>query len=283
MDGTPWMQRLLVRLFRVLPQGFLYGVASVFVLPFYILLDRRGRRGSYLFARQLGMGRLRSAFHVAGNFYNMGKVVLDRFAAYAGKKFQMVYSDVSVYYDQTAKPEPLLLLSSHVGNYEMVGYMLPVPKPMKVLVYGGESETVMENRGRLFGEMDIQMVPVKEDLSHLFIIDKALSDGEIVSLPSDRPFGSRKVFRLPFLGKEAAFPAGPFTLAVRRELPAIMAPYVIKEGRRQYKILLDVLTIPSEGTATEKARALAAQYVASLEKVARQWPLQWYNFYDFWQ
>lgn len=282
-DGTPWMQRTLVRLFRVLPLGFLYGLASVLVLPFYLLLDRRGRRGSYRFARQLGMGRFRSAVHVACNFYRMGQVVLDRFAAYAGKKFQIVYSDESAYKRQTDRPDPLLMLSSHVGNYEMVGYMLPVPKPMKVLVYSGESETVMEHRKRLFGAMDIEMVPVREDLSHLFILDKALADGEIVSLPSDRPFGSRKVFRLPFLGKEATFPAGPFTLAVRRELKAILAVYGVKEGRRQYRIHLDDLTIPEEGSPAEKARALARQYVTSLENAARRWPSQWYNFYDFWQ
>ena len=278
------MQRTLVRLFRVLPLGFLYAVSTVLVLPFYILLDRRGRRGSYRFARQLGYSRFRSVLHVVDNFFHMGQVVLDRFAAYAGKPFQVVYTDFSVYERQTAIPEdPLLLLSSHVGNYEMIGYMLPTPKPMKVLVFGGESDTVMRHRGRLFNASNIEMVPVKEDLSHLFILDRAISSGEIVSLPSDRPFGSRKVFRLPFLGKEAAFPAGPFTLAVRREVKGIMAAYAIKEGRRKYRIILDKLEMPETGTDREKALAVAAQYVSSLERVARAWPGQWYNFYDFWQ
>ena len=278
------MQRTLIRLFRVLPLGFLYALSSALVLPFYILLDRRGRRGSYQFARQLGMGRFRSVLHVVSNFYHMGQVVLDRFAAYSGKPFQVVYTDFSVYERQTAvREEPLLLLSSHMGNYEMIGYMLPTPKPMKVLVFGGESDTVMANRGRLFLASNIEMVPVKQDLSHLFILDQAIVDGEIVSLPSDRPFGSRKVFRLPFLGKEAAFPAGPFTMAVRREVKGILAAYAIKEARRKYRIILDKIELPEDGTDREKALSLASQYVSSLERVACQWPSQWYNFYDFWQ
>ena len=278
------MQRALIRLFRVLPMGFLYALATVFVLPFYILLDPRGRRGAYLFARQLGMGRFRSVLHVVDSFYHMGQVVLDRFAAYAGKSFEVVYTDFSVYERQTAvKEEPLLLLSSHVGNYEMIGYMLPTPKPMKVLVFGGESETVMRNRGRLFNASNIEMVPVKEDLSHLFILDRAITEGEIVSLPSDRPFGSRKVLRLPFLGKDAAFPTGPFTMAVRRDVKGIMAAYAIKVARRKYRIILDKLEMPEEGSAQERTVALASQYVSSLERVAREWPGQWYNFYDFWK
>ena len=278
------MQRTLIRLFRVLPLGFLYGLSTVLVLPFYLLLDRRGRRGSYRFARQLGMGRFRSILHVVNNFFHMGQVVLDRFAAYSGKPFQVVYTDFSVYERQTAvQDEPLLLLSSHVGNYEMIGYMLPTPKPMKVLVFGGESDTVMHHRGRLFDASNIEMVPVKEDLSHLFILDGAITRGEIVSLPADRPFGSRKVLRLPFLGREAAFPAGPFTMAVRRDVKGILAAYAIKEARRKYRIILDKIEMPAEGSDREKALSLASQYVSSLEKVARQWPGQWYNFYDFWQ
>ena len=56
-DGTPWMQRTLVRLFRWVPLGVLYGVMAL-VVPFYMLLDRKGSRASYSFARRrLGKSR----------------------------------------------------------------------------------------------------------------------------------------------------------------------------------------------------------------------------------
>lgn len=275
------MQRTLVRLFRVLPLVLCYGFMAL-AIPFYVLFDSRGRRASYRFYRQrMGYGRLHSAVSVFRNMYQMGTVVVDRFAAYGGKRFEMVSADISAFDTLAEKPEGFMMLGSHVGNFEMVGYMLPSKRPIKVLVYAGESATVMENRNRMFGKTNIEMVPVKKDLSHLFIMNNALADGEIISLPADRPFGSLKTLRLPFLGADAAFPAGPFTLAVQREAPTL-AVFVMREKRKLYRIVIERLPVPETGTSAQKVEAMAKSYVAVLEKVVRQWPLQWYNFYDFW-
>jgi len=278
-DGTPWMQRTLIRLVKVLPLWLMYGVMAL-AIPFYVLFDVGGRRASYRFFRKrIGYGPLRSALHVFKNMYNMGKVVIDRFAAYAGMRFTMECNNLNVLHD---KEGAFLTLSSHVGNYEMAGYMLRTPKPMKVLVYAGETATVMQNRGRLFGNGNITMVPVMPDLSHLFTLNAALSEGEIASLPADRSFGSRKTFRLPFLGADASFPAGPFTLAVQREVPAV-AIFGVKTGRKKYRVILEDLPLPQGSTPQEKARSLAVSYVESLERVVREVPDQWYNFFDFWK
>ncbi len=43
--------------------------------------------------------------------------------------------------------------SSHIGNYEIAGYSLPTEeKRFNALVFGGEKESVMTNRNRLFKE-----------------------------------------------------------------------------------------------------------------------------------
>ena len=43
--------------------------------------------------------------------------------------------------------------------------------------------------------------------------------------------------------------------------------------------------LPEPEGATKQARiqALADAYAATLESVVRQYPDQWYNFYDFWK
>ena len=275
------MQQELLGLVRVFPLWLSYGVMAV-AIPFYVLADGRARRASYRFYRlRMGYGCLKSAAAVFRNMYNMGKVVIDRFCAYAGKKYRIESTDLAVYERMASAQGGLVVLSSHVGNYEMVGYMLPSPKPRKVLVYGGETATVMKNRDKLFSSTNVSMVPVKEDLSHIFALNNALADGEIVSVPADRTFGSRKTLRIPFLGADAAFPAGPFTLAVQREVP-VVAMFVMKESRKLYRARVQQLPVPQEGTRAQKVQALAAAYVKVLEEVVRQWPEQWYNFYDFW-
>jgi predicted LPLAT superfamily acyltransferase len=42
------------------------------------------------------------------------------------------------------------------------------------------------------------------------------------------------------------------------------------------------LEIPQEGTSAQRAKALAVSYVSILETMARRYPEQWYNFFDFW-
>ena len=59
-------------------------------------------------------------------------------------------------------------------------------------MFYGEKQTVMENRTDMFSDKNIRMIPVKNDMSHLFLIDHALQQGEIVSMPADRIFGSQK-------------------------------------------------------------------------------------------
>ena len=275
------MQRTLIRLFRILPLGVLYGCMAL-VIPFYMLFAK-GFKASYRFFRKrIGYGPVKSFFHVYRNEFAFGQVVLDRFAAFAGKKFDMEVPRMDLFRELCAGQDGFVQLSSHVGNYEMVGYSLVSPKPINALVFAGETATVMQNRALLFGATNVRMVPVSEDLSHIFSLNNALADGEIASLPGDRVFGSKKTVLCPFFGEPAPFPAGPFTLAAQRGAPVLLV-FVMKEGRRRYKVLLERLPDPEGATRQERVQFLADAYAAALEAVVRQYPEQWYNFYDFWK
>ncbi len=259
----------------------MYGITFI-TIPFYLLNGSTSSASYSFFRNRIGYGRLRSALYVFRNMYNMGKVVMDRFAVYAGRSFGMQSTDLNIYYGLTMKDGPVIMLSSHVGNYEMAGYMLPSPRPHKVLVYAGETATIMQNRARVFGNTQVEMIPVSDDMSHLFALNNALADGEMVSLPADRLFGSHKAVSVPFFGESADFPLGPFNLAVQREAP-VLVPFVMKVGVHLYKVILKRLDVPAEGTHQEKVQALAGAYAQVLESVVRQYPDQWYNFYDFWR
>ena len=157
-DGTPWMQRTLIRLFRILPLGVLYGCMAL-VIPFYMLFAK-GFKASYTFYRKrMGYGPVKSFFYVYKNEFAFGQVVLDRFAAYAGKKFDMEVPRMDLFRELCAGEDGFVQLSSHVGNYEMVGYSLVSPKPINALVFAGETATVMRNRALLFGATNVRMVP----------------------------------------------------------------------------------------------------------------------------
>lgn len=274
------MQRTLVRLFRWMPLGVLYGIMAL-VVPFYMLLDRKGYRASRSFARKrLGLGRLASFFYVYRNEYRMGQIVLDRFAAFAGKRYELEREGVERFYELAGSGKGFLMLSSHTGCFELVGLQLPSPVPIHALVFPGETETVMKHRSRMFGQTNVSMIAAREDLSHLFEISNALADGQIVSMPGDRVFGARRTVHARFFGAEAAFPSGPFSLALQREVPVLFV-MVMKEGCRRYRVYAEELQ-PQGQTRGERLQSLVDAYAGMLERIIRRYPDQWFNFYDFW-
>ena len=281
-DGTPFMQKALIVLFKVVPLEVAYGVMAL-VVPFYMLFNHKGYTAMYhFFRRRLGKGPLNSFVHVYLNHYAFGQVVLDRFATYANRRFQIEVDGNENFRSLNEAEGSFMMLSSHVGNYEQAGYALTSDrKQFYALVYGGESATVMKERSKQFEGSNIHMIPVKGDMSHLFILNKALDDGDIVSMPADRCYGSGKSVKCRFFGAEARFPLGPFVTAVQKEVP-VLAVAVMKVGRRKYTAYVRPLNTDRTLPRKEQTAALAQSFASTLEEIVRRHPHQWYNYYEFW-
>ena len=282
-DGQPWMQRSLIAMFRVLPLWLLYGVMAL-VVPFYMIFNRKGYQAIYsLFRERMGYIPLKSFGNVYLNHFRFGQVILDRFGAYAGKKYQFECEGLERMDYLESLPEGFLMLSSHVGCYEMAGYSLcPKTKKMNALVYAGETATVMENRQRILGQNNVQMVPVKEDLSHLFALNAAIDNGDIVSMPADRIFGSQKSVECQFFGAKANFPLGAFAMAVQKDIP-VLAVFVMKEGMKKYRAYVQEVFCDRQANKREQMAQMAQSFAERLETIVRRYPTQWFNYFDFWQ
>lgn len=281
--GNGWMHRWLVRMLRVIDVRLLYAFTFVFVVPPTMIFNGSARDAIYRFYRRgFRYGRLRSAWMAYKNHCAFSQVVIDRFAMYAGKKFRIDIEGYEEFSRLSSQPGGFVQLSAHVGNYEIAGYSLVAEsKRFNALVFGGEKATVMANRSRMFDGNNIRMIPMSEDMSHLFVIDRALADGEILSMPADRVFGSQKTFDVPFLGRSAGFPQGPFVLAAMRGAP-VLSVTVMKKSALTYVITVRRVEAPDGGNVRQRAAALAARYVALLEETVRKHPAQWYNYFDFW-
>ena len=282
-DGQPWMQRSLIAMFRVLPLWLLYGVMAL-VVPFYMLFNRKGYKAMYRFFRErFGYGRWKSFWKVYANHFRFGQIILDRFGVYAGKNYHFIKEGQELMDELETHPEGFLLLSSHVGNYEIAGYSLkPKRKRFNALVYAGETATVMENRQRLLSQNNMSMIIVNEDLSHLFAINTALDNGEMVSMPADRIFGSQKNAECQFFGEKARFPLGAFATAVQKEIP-VLAVFVMKEGMKKYHAFVREIKCDRSANKREQMNQLAQNFACQLEEIVRRYPTQWFNYFDFWQ
>lgn len=276
------MHRWLIRLLRVIDVRFLYVFADIFVVPVCLIINDSRRTSFFFYHDILGYGYFSAVWNVYLNHCSFAHIVLDRFAMYAGCRFDVTVEGLEDFNRLAERDEGFLHLSSHIGNYEIAGYTLVSErKTINAVVFEHEKESVMSNRSRMFGRTNIRMIALRQDMSHLYEIDSAICRGEIVSFPTDRCSGASRYVELPFLGRPARFPQGPFSVATMRGTD-VLAVNVMKESWKRYRIYVTPLDYDRTLPRRQQMEHLSAAYVAELERMVRLYPRQWFNFYDFW-
>ena len=281
-DGLPWMIRSLVAVMRVLDRRAIYLVMAL-IVPFYMIFNHNGYKAIYRFFRQrFGLGPLKSFLKVYANHFRFGQVIVDRYAAYAGKRFRFDFDGNDMFLAMLNQPGGFVQLSSHIGNYEMVGYSLTsTTKRINGLFYGGESEVMMDFRRKILSMHNIGLIEVNGSMEHIFQMNAAIDRGEIVSMTGDRMLGSPKSFRCQFMGADANFPMGPFALAVQKEVP-IVAVFCMRDKGGVYKVYVRKITAAPGLPPRASMQDMAQKFAVELEAMVRLYPTQWFNYYDFW-
>ena len=62
----------------------------------------------------------------------------------------------------------------------------------------------------------------------------------------------------------------------------VLAVNVMKVSAKYYKVYVKRLSYDKQASRKEQMQQLTDSYVKELERKVRQYPLQWFNFYDFW-
>lgn len=89
---------------------------------------------------------------------------------------------------------------------------------------------------------------------------------------------------VPFLGRDAPFPQGPYVLAHLLECPVYLMFCIRQNGR--YRLYFEMFAERINLPGRDKQAAIGAwaeRYAKRLESFALIDPFQWYNFFDFWQ
>lgn len=280
--GNGWMHKWLIRMLRYSDVRLWYAFVAVCVVPVCLLVNPAQKIIYRYFRKRWHYSKVRAALATYRNFYLFAQVVIDKFAMYAGKHFNIEIVGNEHFLDLASREEGFVQLSAHVGNYEIAGYSLVAEKKrFNALVFGGEKASVMKNRDRMFANTNINMIGINADMSHLFEINSALANGEIVSMPGDRIFGSEKFICIDFLGAKAHLPVGPFSVATMRGLDCL-AVNVMKTGSKSYLIYATPLIYNKQAPRPEQVRGLADSYVRELERILTMYPEQWYNYFEFW-
>ena len=212
------------------------------------------------------------------NFYNFGKSLIDRIAMMSSKKGHFTYSfnNEKVLREMSDNQKGGILISGHLGNWENAGNLIHerITNTINIVMLDAEVEKIKSFLELKTGGPKYNLIPIKNDLSHLIIIHKALKRNELIALHADRTSEGAKALELDFLKGKANFPIGPFILAQKFKVP-ITFVYAVKTTKFHYELYA---TDPLEGLDAEN---IARKYVKHLEEMVLKYPTQWFNFYKY--
>ncbi|MBA3708056.1 MAG: hypothetical protein H0W83_04435 [Planctomycetes bacterium] len=185
-------------------------------------------------------------------------------------------------------PQGCILLSAHLGNWELAGRWLTRHEhgTVNIVMLLDEDPEVREQLTSAMGDHPFGIIDLRDPFGASLEIAAALHRGETCCMLGDRTAGSdRNAVAVPFLGEPARFPTGPFIAAA--VTGALIVPiFSVKSGIDTYFIEADepfTLSFSSRATRQAELTAAVARWAKLLERVVRRHPLQWQNFYDFWK
>jgi lauroyl/myristoyl acyltransferase len=171
----------------------------------------------------------------------------------------------------------IISVTAHVGNWEMAGRVLANHSARRThVVVAPEEVPALERWVRRDGD-GMRFVPRTHPGVGIEML-AALRRGDVVALQGDRALGTRGDVLIPFFGRPAPFPLGPFVLARAARVPIVPA-FCVLDGGSRYALRIEAPIRVSAGEEEAAARA----WVAMLEGVVRQYPTQWFNFFDVWR
>jgi predicted LPLAT superfamily acyltransferase len=265
------------------------------VTTYFFLSHPRARRASRRFLAAAGAPATTAmSFH---HFFSFSISILDKVAAWyapARVPVELPEEARALFMSTLAGGRGMLLLSAHLGNLELaraIATLIPGVH-INALVYTQNSQKLNAMLEETSDDYALKLICVDEIGPETAVLLRSKVDaGEVVVIVGDRvPVTGRAVGRTQaatvqadFLGTPAPFAVGPYVLAHVLECPVLLF-FCLREGRG-YRVYIEPfaerIVLPREGRMAATA-AWAGRYAARLAAYAARFPLQWYNFYDFW-
>lgn len=294
----------------VLGTHFVYGFFRLFgrlgvqwvlypVVLFYWLLSRRAREASMDYLLKAYAFDPRSFPHQPTwrtsfrHFIQFANVLIDKIAA-ANAQFpasQLRHEGAETILPLLQAGKGGIILTAHMGCLELMQLAASWRESMRIniLVHTRHAERFNAILKRTDPSQRVRFLQVTElDPATAAMLAERVAQGEFIAIAGDRvAIRSKRNAKARFLGHSAAFPLGPHILSGLLHCPVFyMTCLHSSPSSTSY---IGVIELASTGFAlprNQREQVLETQlgaYVAWLERQVARAPLDWFNFFPFWQ
>ncbi len=290
-----WGIKILVWVYQVLGRG-VFRLLLRPVVSYYFIKGRTARNASREYLQQLGRffpelafsGSLSESYR---HFLSFGENLLDKIIVWSGSisPEQVDFPNRQLLLDLLEQKRGAILLSGHIGNLEICQAIANLRGHihLNILVHTRHAEKFNRLLGSSVPSATIQLIQVTEINPGIAIeLQEKIERGEFLVLVGDRiPVSGGRTVPAKFLGKDAAFPQGPYLLASLLHCPVYTLFCYAVDGRFRVDLepFAESIRIPrTEPQRLQQLESLARRYAERLENLCHIQPLQWFNFYPYW-
>lgn len=279
--GTVLGYKIFVNIMKKLGIKAAYSVL-IFVAFYYFITAYSSNKSIYEYFRyRLNFSVLKSILSVYKSYYTFGQTLIDKTAINAGlrNKYSYEFDGIKLLKNLLDQKQGGILISAHVGNFEVAEHFfadIDFDCQINLVTTDLERNVIKEYLESISMKPSVKFILIQEDLSHIFEINNALSRNELICFTGDRYFEGNKTMSEVLLGKQANFPAGPFSIASRLKVPVAFV-YVMKEKKLHYHLYARQANFKHRD-----ANALLKEFCVNLETIVKKYPYQWFNYFDFW-
>lgn len=288
--GGVWLFRICA--FLVPHAGTLGArLGSYLIATGFLLVAGRHQFGSLDYFRRLDprTGTLVLWMRTWRRYASFGRILCDRFQAWLNQdRFRFVYGDPDLLRRTVTGNRGVILLAAHLGNWELSGFRLTrmATAVVNLVMVRGDDGPIQDFVDARMRQSNVRVIDPRDPLGASLAIHTALKNGEVVCMLGDRVFGEQPWCHVDFLGGKARFPLGPFHAAAITGAPIVVC-FLMKRGDRDYFLYIDPpWHIPNPGRGPQRRltlEAAAQRWARRLECQVRRYPMQWHNFYEFWE
>ncbi len=292
--GAYWGMRTLAGIYRVLGRRICLAAMTPVVLYFFLTGAEQRRASRDYLDRLWRAGKLSrkpGAWMSLRHFMSFGSSALDKLAAWTGAvpRTTLQGESMALLDEVEASGRGAFIITAHIGNPEVVRAVAALNHkvPVNVLMHTEHAQLFNRLIREFSPNSPVRAFPVtKVGVDTAVILSEAIGRGEWVVIAGDRAPVSEagRVIDALFLGEPALFPQGPYILGSLLKAPAFLL-FCVRDGRHfrvHFSRFAEVIDLP-RADRLGAIRRYASRYAEALEARVAETPLQWFNFYPFWQ
>ncbi|UPW19344.1 glycosyltransferase family 2 protein [Agarivorans sp. TSD2052] len=225
------------------------------------------------------------------HFLSFGTASLNRLDAWTNKitRAAVDFPNKKLLTETLKSKQGAVLITSHLGHIEMCRALAETEyrTRINVVVLTANANKFNTVLAELNPDSQLNLIHISEFTADLGIrLAQFIEDGELVAIAADRTAADSygRVNYHSFLGELAPFPQGPFLIAALLRCP-VFSLFCMQQQDNRYHIYFEKLSDNLGVSRKERQSRIehASQaYAKQLETLATRYPMQWFNFFDFW-